>query len=467
MSKGVSQGRGTPFVIFPKMEGEMIMSKYTKEDIIKIVREKDVKFIRMQFTDIFGTLKNVAITSSQLEKALNNECMFDGSSIEGFVRIEESDQYLRPDLDSFVIFPWRPQQGKVARLICDIYTPEGKPFDGDPRYVLKKVLKEAADMGYTFNVGPELEFFLFNTDECGKPTTKTSDEASYFDLGPVDAGEDARRDICFALEEMGFEIEASHHEVAEAQHEIDFKYDTALMTADKIMTFKLTVKSIAHRHGLYATFMPKPLFGINGSGMHTNMSLMKDGKNAFYNETDSLALSKEAYSFIAGLLDHIKGMTAVTNPIVNSYKRLVPGYEAPCYIAWSARNRSPLIRIPATRGAGTRIELRNPDPACNPYLELALCLAAGLDGIKRGLTPPPSADMNIYHLTVEERKKLGIDSLPGNLHDAIEELQKDELVTKTLGAHTTKKYVEAKTKEWDDFRTTVTEWEIEKYLAKF
>lgn len=445
----------------------MIMNKYTKEDIIQIVKEKDVKFIRMQFTDIFGTLKNVAITSSQLEKALNNECMFDGSSIEGFVRIEESDQYLRPDLDSFVIFPWRPQQGKVARLICDIYTPEGKAFDGDPRNVLKKVLKEASDMGYTFNVGPELEFFLFNTDEFGKPTTKTTDEAGYFDLGPVDAGEDARRDICFALEEMGFEIEASHHEVAVAQHEIDFKYDSALMTADKIMTFKLTVKSIAHRHGLYATFMPKPLFGINGSGMHTNMSLMKDGKNAFYNESDPLALSREAYSFIAGLLTHIKGMAAITNPLVNSYKRLVPGYEAPCYIAWSARNRSPLIRVPATRGAGTRIELRNPDPACNPYLELALCLAAGLDGIKKGLTPPPSADMNIYHLTADERKKLEIGSLPGSLYEAIEELQKDELVTKTLGAHTTRKYVEAKIKEWDDYRTTVTEWEIDKYLAKF
>ena len=443
------------------------MGKYSREDIIKIVKEKDVKFIRLQFTDIFGTLKNVAITASQLEKALNNDCMFDGSSIEGFVRIEESDQYLRPDLDSFVIFPWRPQQGKVARLICDIYTPEGKPFDGDPRYILKKVLKEATDMGYTFNVGPELEFFLFNTDEFGKPTTNTSDEAGYFDLGPVDAGEDARRDICFALEEMGFEVEASHHEVAVAQHEIDFKYDAALTTADKIMTFKLTVKSIAHRHGLYATFMPKPLFGVNGSGMHTNMSLMKNGKNAFYDESDPLALSKEAYSFIAGLLAHIKGMAAITNPLVNSYKRLVPGYEAPCYIAWSARNRSPLIRVPATRGPGTRVELRCPDPACNPYLELALCLAAGLDGIKKGLTPPPSADMNIFKLTAEERIELNIDNLPGNLYEAIQELQKDDLVTSVLGEHITGKYVEAKIEEWNEYITTVTEWEVKKYLAKF
>lgn len=443
------------------------MSKYTKEDIIKIVKEKDVKFIRLQFTDIFGTLKNVAITSSQLEKALNNDCMFDGSSIEGFVRIEESDQYLRPDLDSFVIFPWRPQQGKVARLICDIYTPEGNPFEGDPRYVLKKVLKEAADMGYTFNVGPELEFFLFNTDEFGKPTTETSDEAGYFDLGPVDAGEDARRDICFALEDMGFEIEASHHEVAVAQHEIDFKYDSALTTADNIMTFKLAVKAIAHRHGLYATFMPKPLFGVNGSGMHTNMSLMKNGKNAFYDESDPLALSKEAYSFIAGLLTHVKGMAAVTNPLVNSYKRLVPGYEAPCYIAWSARNRSPLIRVPATRGPGTRLELRCPDPACNPYLELALCLAAGLDGIKKGMTPPKSTDVNIFHLTAQERVDLGIDSLPGSLLEAIGEMGKDELVKSTLGAHVYEKYTEAKIKEWDEFRTTVTEWEIDKYLLKY
>lgn len=455
------------FHYFQSWKGDFIMSKYTKEDIIKIVRDKDVKFIRLQFTDIFGTLKNVAITASQLEKALKNECMFDGSSIEGFVRIEESDQYLRPDLDSFVIFPWRPQQGKVARLICDIYTPEGKPFDGDPRYVLKKVLAEAAEMGYTFNVGPELEFFLFSTDEYGKPTTKTTDEGGYFDLGPVDAGEDARRDICFALEEMGFEVEASHHEVAVAQHEIDFKYDSALMTADKIMTFKLTVKSIAHRHGLYATFMPKPLFGVNGSGMHTNMSLMKNGVNAFYNESDPLALSKEAYSFIAGVLAHIKGMAAITNPLVNSYKRLVPGYEAPCYIAWSARNRSPLIRVPATRGAGTRIELRCPDPACNPYLELALCLAAGLDGIKKGMTPPPSTDVNIFNLTPSERKELGIDSLPGNLHEAVEAMMNDEFVKTVLGDHVFEKYSEAKIQEWDEYRTTVTEWEIDKYLAKF
>jgi len=455
------------FLFFPKSERGIVMSKYTKEDIIKMVEERDVKFIRLQFTDIFGKLKNVAITSSQLEKALNNDCMFDGSSIEGFVRIEESDQYLRPDLDSFTIFPWRPQQGRVARMICDIYTPEGKPFEGDPRYILKKVLKEAEDMGYTFNVGPELEFFLFNTDEEGKPTTKTSDEAGYFDLGPTDAGEDARRDICFALEDMGFEIEASHHEVAVAQHEIDFKYDKALTTADNIMTFKLAVKAIANRHGLYATFMPKPLFGVNGSGMHTNMSLSKDGKNAFYDESDPLALSKEAYSFIAGILAHVKGMAAITNPLVNSYKRLVPGYEAPCYIAWSAKNRSPLIRVPATRGPGTRIELRCPDPSCNPYLELAVCLAAGLDGIKKGMTPPPSTDVNIFAMTPNQRAELSIDSLPGSLMEAIEELEKDELIKSVLGNHVLSKYIEAKRKEWDSFRIAVTEWEVDEYLKKF
>ena len=358
------------------------MSKYSRNYIIQLVKENGVKFIRLQFTDIFGSLKNVAITDKQLEKALDNQIMFDGSSISGFVRIEESDMYLRPNLDSFVIFPWRPQQGKVARLICDIYRPEGLPFEGDPRNILKKVLKEAEDLGYSMNVGPECEFFLLNTDENGKPVLKTQDNAGYFDLSPLDAGENVRRDIALVLEDMGFEIEASHHEVAEGQNEIDFKYEDALTTADNIMTFKLVVKSIAQRHGVYATFMPKPFFGINGSGMHVNMSLNKDGKNAFVDENDKLGLSATAYSFIAGLVKNIKGISAITNPLVNSYKRLVPGYEAPVYIAWSAKNRSPLIRVPASRGNGTRIELRCPDPSSNPYLVLACLLAAGLDGIK-------------------------------------------------------------------------------------
>ncbi|MBZ4644939.1 MAG: glutamine synthetase [Petroclostridium sp.] len=443
------------------------MPNYTREDVIRMVKEQDVKFIRLQFTDIFGTLKNVAITSSQLEKALNNQCMFDGSSIEGFVRIEESDMYLRPDPNTFAIFPWRPQPGRVARLICDVYNPDGTPFEGDPRYILKKVIKEAKDMGYTFNVGPECEFFLFLTDENGDPTTITHDNAGYFDLGPIDLGENARRDMCLMLEEMGFEIEASHHEVARGQHEIDFKYAEGLTTADNIMTFKLVVKMMAQRHGLHATFMPKPIFGINGSGMHTNMSLSKDGKNAFYDPDDQLGLSEIAYNFIAGILKHIKGMAAVTNPIVNSYKRLVPGYEAPVYIAWSAKNRSPLIRIPAARGASTRIEMRNPDPACNPYLALAVSLAAGLDGIKNGLKPPASVEKNIYHMDEAARKEHGIESLPGSLYEAIIEMQNDELVKKTLGPHAFERYVEAKLIEWNDYRTKVHQWEIDQYLTRY
>ena len=337
--------------------------KYTKQDIIRMADEEDVEFIRLQFTDMFGTMKNVAITSNQLEKALENECMFDGSSIEGFVRIEESDMYLYPDLDTFAIFPWRPQQGKVARIICDVYRPDGKPFAGAPRYVLRRVVEAAKQMAYTLNVGTECEFFLFHTDDDGQPTTISHEKAGYFDLGPIDLGENARRDMVLTLEDMGFEIEASHHEAAPAQHEIDFKYDEAIATADNIMTFKLAVKTIAKRHGLFASFMPKPKYGINGSGMHINMSLEKDGKNIFFDENDKMQLSKEAYYFIGGIMEHVKGMTAITNPLVNSYKRLVPGYEAPIYIAWSATNRSPLIRIPAARGEGTRVELRCPDPS--------------------------------------------------------------------------------------------------------
>ena len=400
------------------------MARLTKEDIVRMVNEDDIRFIRMQFTDIFGQLKNVAITASQIEKAVNNQIAIDGSSIEGFVRIQESDQYLYPDLDSFTILPWRPQYGKVARLICDVHNPDGTPFVGDPRYVLKKVLKEAADMGYTFNVGPECEFFLFQTDDAGKPITKTDDEAGYFDLGPLDRGEGTRREICMTLEEMGFEIEASHHEVAAGQHEIDFKYAEALKAADNIMTFKLAVKTLAQKNGQHATFMPKPIYGISGSGMHTNMSLFRDGKNVFYDESGKKKLSQEAYSFIAGLLKHVRGMCAVTNPLVNSYKRLVPGYEAPCYLAWSASNRSALIRIPAARGQSTRVELRNPDPACNPYLALAVCLAAGLDGIKNKLEPPAEVAENIFEMDAATREKNGIANLPGSLEEAIAELGK-------------------------------------------
>ena len=444
-----------------------MMKNYTKEDIMTLVDDEDVEFIRLQFTDMFGSLKNVAITSSQLEKALDNKCMFDGSSIEGFVRIEESDMYLYPDLSTLEIFPWRPQQGKVARLICDVHRPNGEPFEGDPRYILKRAIKEAADMGYSFEVGPECEFFLFHTDENGLPTTLTHEQAGYFDLGPLDLGENARRDMVLTLEDMGFVIEASHHEVAPAQHEIDFRYDEALATADNIMTFKLAVKTIAKRHGLHATFMPKPKFGVNGSGMHINMSLSKGGKNIFDDPSDKLGLSKEAYYFIGGIIKHMKGMTAITNPLVNSYKRLVPGYEAPVYIAWSATNRSPLIRIPASRGEGTRIELRCPDPSANPYLALAVCLRAGLDGIKNKIEPPASVDCNIFAMSEEEKKALGIEAIPGTLIEAVNELEKDEFIKGVLGAHVSSKYIEAKRAEWANYRSQVTDWEINQYLNQF
>ena len=424
------------------------MAKYTKKDIIQMVEDDDVEFIRLQFTDIFGALKNVAITASQIEKVLDNGCMFDGSSIEGFARIEESDMYLVPDLNTFEIFPWRPQQGKVARLICDVYKPNGEPFEGDPRYILKKVIKEADAMGYTFNVGPELEFFLFHTDDYGMPTTETHEKGGYFDLGPIDLGENARRDMVLTLEDMGFVIEASHHECAPAQHEIDFKYGEAVKTADSIMTFKLAVKTIAQRHGLHATFMPKPKANMAGSGMHINMSLEKDGKNVFADENGKNGLSEEAYHFIAGLMKHINGIVAITNPLVNSYKRLIPGYEAPVYIAWSAKNRSPLIRIPAARGKGTRVELRNPDPTANPYLALAVCLIAGLDGIKNKLEVCDSVDANIYAMTKKERRERGIDSLPETLIDAVKHLEKDELIMEFLGEETAEKYIEAKKAEY-------------------
>jgi len=443
------------------------VAKYTKEDIIGMVEENGVRFIRLQFTDILGSLKSVTITPSQIKRALDNECMFDGSSIEGFVRIEESDMYLYPDLDTFNIFPWNTQSGRIARLICDIYTPDGKPFEGDPRYVLKKQIKHAASLGYTFNVGPECEFFLFNTDEFGHPTTVTHDTAGYFDLGPSDLGDSARGDICLNLEEMGFEIEASHHEVAIAQHEIDFKYSEALSAADNLITFKTVVRFCADSHGLCATFMPKPVAGRAGSGMHTNMSLFRDGENVFYDPKSEKGLSHTAYNFIAGILKHIKGICAVTNPLVNSYKRLVPGFEAPCYIAWTAGNRSALIRVPASRGDSTRAELRNPDPACNPYLAFALLLAAGMDGIENNLTPPEAVTSNIYDIDEQGRKDRNIESLPSDLKSAVAAMREDPLVERVLGKHIFSKYVEAKEKEWHEFSTTVTGWELKEYLDKF
>ena len=438
----------------------------TKSEIVQLIKEHNIKFIHLQFTDIFGELKSVAIPESQLDKALNNKCMFDGSSIEGFVRIEESDMYLRPDINTFTLLPWHGQENKVARLICDVYEINNKPFEGDPRNILRRALSEAEKMGYTFNVGPECEFFLFEKDEYGNATNIPTDNASYFDLGPIDnGGENVRRDMCVELEKMGFEIEASHHENAGGQHEIDFKYAEALTAADNIMTFKLVVKSIADKHGLHATFMPKPMTNSAGSGMHLNMSLCKNGENAFVNEKDELGLSKDAYSFIAGLLSHAKALAAITNPLVNSYKRLVPGYEAPVYIAWSARNRSPLIRIPSARGMSTRIELRNPDPSANPYLALAVALMAGLDGIKKGLTPPPPIESNLFKMTNSDRTENHIDALPADLNQAILALTEDKLMQKTLGEHTYGKYVEAKTLEWEAYRSQVHQWELDQYLV--
>ena len=445
------------------------MAKYKKEDIFRMVEEEDVEFIRLQFTDMFGMLKNVAITAGQLEKALNNRCVFDGSAIEGFVREEETDMYLHPDLDTFTIFPWRPQQGKVARLVCDVYGPDGTPFEGDPRYILKKVLKEAEALGFYFNVGPECEFFLFHTDEEGRPTTKTHEMAGYFDVAPIDLAENVRRDIVLNLEEMGFEIESSHHEIAPAQHEVDFQYEKGLKAADNILTFKMAVKSIAKQHGLHATFMPKPKAGVNGSGMHINMSLEdKLGKNLFADTDDKLGLSRLAYEFMAGILAHIKSMCLLTNPIVNSYKRLIPGYDAPVYIAWSrATNRGQIVRIPSSRGASTRLELRSPDSAMNPYLALAACLAAGLDGIKNHIELPEPVVQNIYAMDEETIKERGIDHLPETLGEAIDEFEEDVFLRNVLGDHIFYKYLEAKKEEWNVFRSQVTDWEIGEYLYKY
>ena len=441
---------------------------HTKEDIIRLVEDEEIEFIRMQFVDIFGQLKNVAITASQIEKAVNNQIMFDGSSIEGFTRINESDQCLYPDLNSFTIFPWRPSQGKVARLICDVYNPDGTPFVGDPRGVLRRVLRRAQDMGFdTFNIGPELEFFLFETDEMGRATTITRDEAGYFDLGPLDHGESTRREVCMNLEEMGFEIEASHHECAIGQHEIDFKYVDAMDGADKIMTLKLAVKTLAQKNGLHATFMPKPVYGVAGSGMHLNMSLFKDGRNVFYDEGGQRQLSKTARSFIAGLLCHADGFTALTNPLVNSYKRLGAGYEAPRYKAWSSGNRSTLIRIPSVRGQSTRVELRSPDPSCNPYLAVAACLAAGLDGIAQGLEPPEEISGDVYAMDDAARAAQNIGALPETLKDALDAMEQDRLIMDVLGEHVARHYIQGKRKEWNEYQTRVSSWELEKYLVTY
>ncbi len=438
-----------------------------KQEILAKCKELDVRFIRLQFTDILGVVKNVAIPVSQLEKALNNEIMFDGSSIEGFTRVEESDMILKPDLDSFAIFPWRPRDGAVARLICDIYSPDLKAFEGDPRYVLQKTLKEVSDLGYSVNVGPECEFFLFKSNPDGTPSTITQDKGGYFDLSPVDLGENARREIVLTLEEMGFEIEASHHEVSPGQHEIDFKYSDPLSTADRVTTLKFVTRIIAQHRNLHATFMPKPLFGVNGSGMHIHLSLFKDGKNAFFDPQSKNQLSQTALYFIGGILKHIKAITAVTNPLVNSYKRLIPGYEAPVYQSWSVSNRSALIRVPASRHDSTRIEIRNPDPCCNPYLAFSLLIKAGIDGIQNKISPGEPIHKNVYMMTPAERALENISNLPSSLYEALEELEKDPLCIETMGEHILNRYLEAKMIEWEVYRSQIHQWEIDQYLGVF
>lgn len=443
----------------------MTPKKITKEDVLQQVEENNVKFIRTQFTDTLGMIKSWAIPAEDLESAFENGVMFDGSSIEGFTRIEESDMLLMPDPSTFRILPWRPKEGAVARIIGDVKRPDGKPFEGDPRYVLKRAIDDAAKMGYTMNAGPELEFFLFKLDENGNPTTNLTDQGGYFDFAPLDRAQDVRREIDFALEAMGFKLEASHHEVAPSQHEINFRFGDVLSTADNVVTFKYVAKSIAYHKGYYVTFMPKPLFGVNGSGMHSNQSLMKDGKNAFYDENSKDGLSETAHYYIGGLLEHIREFAAVTNSTVNSYKRLVPGYEAPIYITWSASNRSSLIRIPATRGIGTRIELRCPDPACNPYLAFALMLRAGLYGINNKIEPPEPTNTNIFKLCDDDRSKKCIQSLPGNLKEALDIMKSSKFAKESLGEHVFESFMKAKNAEWDAYKAQVHQWELDNYLS--
>ena len=438
------------------------------EEIKSLIVKHNVKFIRLQFVDINGQAKNMAIPAEQIDKILNNELMLDGSSIKGFRNIETSDMYFYPDKSTFSLLPWRASEGcNVARLICDIHNPDGTPFEGCPRANLKRIIAEAAKLGYTMNLGPEAEFFLFKKDEEGRPTTFTHDEAGYYDVGPEDLGENIRGEIVKTLQQMGFDIEASHHEVAQGQHEIDFKYADILTTADNVVTFKYAVKAIAARHGLHATFMPKPIFGINGSGMHCNMSLFKDGKNAFIDTSKPYQLSDEAIWAIGGVLKHVKKITAITNPTVNSYKRLVPGYEAPVYVAWSLANRSALVRVPAKRGNATRFELRSPDPSCNPYLAFAVLLQAALDGIKNRLSPPEAVDSNIYKLSGKERRKQKIDSLPGSLIEAVELMERSHIAKDALGEHIFNEFIDSKRKEWDSFRVSISPWEIDAYLGKY
>jgi glutamine synthetase len=451
------------------MTGENLSA--AAQDVLDEIEEKDVDFLRLQFTDILGTVKNVSIPADQAEKAFDEGIYFDGSSIDGFVRIQESDMRLEPDPETFALLPWRNGPDVSAgRLICDVHnTTTGEPFVGDPRGVLQKAVKRAADMGYTVNAGPEPEFFLFREDEDGNATTEFADNGGYFDLAPKDLAQDVRGDIIYGLEDMGFEVEASHHEVAESQHEIDFKYDDILTTADNVATFRAVVRAIAAQHDLHATFMPKPIPRINGSGMHTHLSLFtEDGENAFHDEDDEFNLSDTAKKFLAGILEHAPAITAVANPTVNSYKRLIPGYEAPVYVAWSDVNRSALVRKPAARiPAASRIELRSPDPSSNPYLAFAAMIHAGLDGIENDLECPDPVRENIYDFDEDKREDYGIETLPANLGQAVDELENDEVVMDALGPHVSEKFVQAKRQEYQEYLVEVSDWELDRYLEKY
>ena len=440
---------------------------YSQEQMLKIIQEKNVEFLRLQFTDISVIVKNVAIPATQMGKALKNGISFDGSSIEGFARIQESDMVLRPDLSTFSLLPWRSKDGSnEARLICDVHLPNGKPFEGDPRYVLRKQLEIAKEMGFKMNVGPELEFFLFEKQNGGSATTP-HDYGGYFDLGPVDLAEDVRREIVRALTQMGFTIEASHHEVARGQHEIDFVYDDALKNADKVVTFKYVTKTIAMQEGLRATFMPKPIYGASGTGMHANISLFRGLENAFFDPDTDMNISDLARFFVGGLIEHACAITAIANPLINSYKRLVSGFEAPVYITWSGPNRSSLIRIPAGRGLSTRLEFRSPDPTCNPYLTFAVILAAGLDGIKRGIDPGEPVDLNVYHLTALERESMDIKTLPANLKEALDYLEADKVIREALGEHVYENIMRLGLSEWEAYNTFVHPWEIDRYINNY
>ena len=441
----------------------------TGAEILKIADEENVRFLRLQFTDIMGVLKNVEVPRSQFEKAIDGQIMFDGSSIEGFVRIEESDMLLVPDLETFRVNPWASSDGsKVGRLICDVYRPDGSPFAGCPRLALKRQIELVSEMGYTMVAGPEAEFFLFQQDDKGNMVPETHDVGGYFDLTPVDKGEECRRDVVTVLEQMGFEVEAAHHEVAPGQHEIDFKYSEALECADNVSTFRFVVKKVALDHGLHATFMPKPIFGVNGSGMHTHQSLLDaSGENSFFDPDGEWQLSKVALGYIGGVLKHSRAFVSVTNPLVNSYKRLVPGYEAPTNIAWSEKNRSPLVRVPDRRGMSTRCEVRIPDPSCNPYLALAVMLASGRDGIENQMNPGPPVNKNIWTMSQREKRRLKIDSLPADLSEALDFLEKDSVIQEALGGHIYENFLRAKRQEWHDYIAHVHPWEQDRYLTEF